>query len=306
MALGVVALSALLVVIFDLGLFYVVVLSATSVGLGVAVLRETGMMNAPVGQSFLLVGSLGELLTLVVMTIFDVEQRVGLSVTLAVELGKLVALFAVGAVFLRFLKAWAWWHPGIFRRVFEAHDPSEVGVRAAVAACLAFVLLAVFLHIEPILGAFIAGAVSRFVFRDVHILEQKMSALSAGFFVPIFFISVGVAFDLTLLSWGGLSSALGLGALLVLARVLPAFGLVGASDLGLREAMGAAVLLGAPLTLLVAIAALGESLQVIDAAGAGVIVLLAILLSVALPVVFRMLVGQRTPPAVEHPAARAA
>jgi len=305
-ALGVVVVSYLLAELFDLGIFYVVVLSATSIGLGVAVLRETGLMTAPVGQSILLVGSLGELLTLVVMTIFDVHQRVGFSATLALELGKLVALFAVGALFLRFLKAWAWWHPGIFRRVFEAHDPSEVGVRAAVAACLAFTVLAVFLKIEPILGAFIAGAVSRFVFRDVTVLEHKMSALSSGFFVPIFFISVGIAFDLSLLSWAGLTSALGLGALLVVARIIPALGLIGVSDLGAREAMGAAMLLGAPLTLLVAIASLGEHLGVVDAAEAGVIVLLAILVSVALPVVFRLLVGKRTSPASDHHAAHAA
>ena len=55
------------------------------------------------------------------------------------------------------------------------------------------------------------------------------------------------------------------------------------------------MLLGAPLTLLVAIASLGEHLGVIDAAEAGVIVLLAILVSVALPVVFRILVGKRDP-----------
>ena len=305
-ALGVVAVSALLAFFFGLGVFYIVVLSATSIGLGVAVLRETGLMNAPVGQSILLVGSLGELLTLVVMTVFDVHHRVGFSPTLGLELGKLFALFAVGALFLRFLKAWAWWHPGIFRRVFDAHDPSEVGVRAAVMACLAFVVLAVVLKIEPILGAFIAGAVSRFVFRDVTVLEHKMSALSSGFFVPIFFMSVGIAFDLSLLSWSGLTSALGLGALLVVARVIPCFGLMGVGDLGTREAMGAAMLLGAPLTLLVAIASLGESLEVIDAAEAGVIVLLAILVSVALPVVFRVLVGKRTSPAVGHPVSHSA
>ncbi len=305
-AFGVVGVSFLLAEFFNLGIFYVVVLSATSIGLGVAVLRETGLMTAPVGQSILLVGSLGELLTLVVMTIFDVHHRVGFSPTLGLELGKLFALFAVGALFLRFLKAWAWWHPGIFRRVFEAHDPSEVGVRAAVAACLAFVVFAVGLKIEPILGAFIAGAVSRFVFRDVSVLEHKMSALSSGFFVPIFFISVGVAFDLSLLSWGGLTSALGLGALLVVARILPALGLIGVGDLGTREAMGAAMLLGAPLTLLVAIASLGETLGVLDAAEAGVIILLAILVSVALPVVFRLLVGKRTSAAVDPPTAHAA
>ncbi len=272
-----------------------IVLSACSVGLGVAVLRETGLTAAPVGQAVLLVGSLGEFLTLIAMTFYDVQARVGLSLQLVWNLGKLVALFAAGALFLRYLKAWTWWHPGVFRRVFDTHDASEVGVRAAVVTCLAFVALAVALHVEPILGAFIAGAVARMVFRDVTVLEHKMSALSSGFFIPIFFVHVGVGFDLSLLSWDGLQTAFGLAALVVVARLLPSLGLLGQVDLGLRQIAGVSLLLGAPLTLLVAIASLGKDLGVLNQHESSAIVLLAIVLSVALPVVFKLICGR--PPA---------
>ena len=290
-AAGVIGVSAVMALGLGLGAFYIIVLSATSVGLGVVVLRETGLAGAPVGQAVLLVGSLGEFGTLVLMTVYDVHHELGLSVGMVIELGELVLLVAVGVLFLRFLRAWTWWHPGLFRRVFREHDPSELGVRAAVAACLVFVMLAVALDVEPILGAFIAGALSRQVFRDVEVLESKMSALSSGFFIPIFFIAVGMDFDVALLSWQGLAAASGLGLLLLVARVVPAIALTAGVGLRVRESLGVALLLGAPLTLLVAIARLGQDLGVLQPAEASSIVLLAILVSVSLPVGFRRLMG---------------
>ena len=290
-ALGVVAMSAVLALTFSLPPFYVVVLSATSIGLGVVVLRETGLASQPVGQAVLLVGAVGELLTLVAMTVFYVAHQVGVSLEMLLELGKLAALFAAGAVFLRFLKAWTWWHPGVFARVFATHDTSEIGVRAALVACLAFVLLAVVFGVDPVLGAFIAGAVLRAVFRDVEVLEPKMSALSSGFFIPIFFIWVGLTFDLSELSWGGLQTALLFGALVFVARLVPCAALAADRNLGPRDALGASFLLAAPLTLLVAIAKLGEQIEVLDEAAASDVVLLAILLSVVLPVGFRKLMA---------------
>ncbi|MCO4769351.1 MAG: cation:proton antiporter [Deltaproteobacteria bacterium] len=280
-----------LVVIFKLPVFYVVVLAATSVGLGVAVLREGGLLTAPVGQWVLLVGSIGEFITLISMTVFGVASRVGFSAQLFIDVGKLAALFVAGGVFLRYLRGWAWWHPGVFQRVFKTHDASEVGVRLALVICFIFTALAVVLGVEAILGSFIAGAVFRFVFREVHVLEHKMSALSSGFFIPIFFISVGVSFDLAQLSLPGLGKAGILAFLIVTARLLPSIFLV-RGDVSPRDALGVALLLGAPLTLLVAIAELGGSLGILDEAAESAIVLLAIILSVVLPVAFKALFSE--------------
>jgi Kef-type K+ transport system membrane component KefB len=307
-ALGVVVSCVLLVALANdfrgpteqLGAFYVVVLSATSIGLGVVVLRETGLSTKPVGQTILLVGAIGEFITLIAMTIYNVYKNVGLKAELGLEVGKLVLLFVVGGLFLRLLKAWTWWHPGFFVRVFARHDHSEVGVRAAVAACLSFVALAVFLRIDPVLGAFIAGAVARMVFRDVAVLEQKMSALSSGFFIPIFFIYVGMTFDVRQISLEGLAAALFLGALMVLARLVPCLLLVTDRNLGPREALGASLLLAAPLTLLVAIAKLGEQLGVLKAEESSTLVLLAILLSIAMPIGFKLLFRGGGPSVAHH------
>lgn len=288
-AVGVLLASIGVTVAFGMPFFYAVVLSATSVGLGVVVLRETGQLQGPLGQTILLVGSIGEFLTLVLMTVLAVAARVGLSAEMVVELGRLAVLGVAGALFLRFLLAWTWWHPGPFGRLFTQHDPSELGVRAAILVCLTFVLLAAVLEIDPVLGAFLAGAVCRVVFKDLSQIEGKMSALSSGFFIPIFFVFVGLEFDLSQLSVSGFRTALLLGAGVMATRLLPSAMLMGNLEIGPREATGVALLLAAPLTLLVAIARLGADLEIIDMQESSDLVLLAILLSVVNPVLFKAL-----------------
>lgn len=290
-SLGLVVAAAVLSWAAGLPAFYVVVISATSIGLAAAVLRETGLSKRPVGQAVLLIGGLGEILTLVSMTVFHVMHRVGPSLRMAVEIGRIFVLFGFAALVLRFLRAWTWWHPEVFARAFARHDPSEIGVRAAIAACLGFVLVAVMLALDPVLGAFIAGAVSRAVFRGAGELERKMSALSAGFFVPVFFIWVGLSFDLGQLSWRGMGDAAMLGGLVLAVRLVPCAALVAARDLGLRDAAGVALLLASPLTLLVATAKLGEQIGVLGGAEASNIVLLAVLLSIVAPVAFRQILA---------------
>ena len=100
---------------------------------------------------------------------------------------------------------------------------------------------------------------------------------------------MGLSFEFSQLSLDGFKTALFLGGLMVLSRVVPCCLLVTDRNLGPREAFGVSLLLAAPLTLLVAIAKLGEKSGVIEEKEASALVLLAILLSILAPVTFRFL-----------------
>ena len=80
--------------------------------------------------------------------------------------------------------------------MFSGHDPDEIGIRFSLALLFVFVGLAILLDMDPILGAFMAGAIFAFVFRDSGDLEERLSGFAYGFLIPIFFISVGVRFPL--------------------------------------------------------------------------------------------------------------
>lgn len=286
------AVAYLLTLLLHQPLFLFLVFGATSVGILLVTLNELHLKKSRAGLAMIFVGSVGEFLTIVLLTAVGFYYRFGISTRLLWEMGKLGAIFLAAYVVLILLRTLIWWWPKSFSRVVAAHDPSEVGVRAGLALMLVFVALAALLKVEGILGAFVAGALFSFVFREKGILETKLSSIGFGFFVPFFFIWVGTEFDLSVVTD---TRALGQVGLLLAAslcaKFLPCLLLL-LGGLSLREVVGAGLLLGAPLTLLVAISRIGLDVKVIDPTTASSIVLLAILSGVLLPWAFRWLMSR--------------
>jgi Kef-type K+ transport system membrane component KefB len=273
-------------------------LGATSVGLPLAVLGETGQLRTHLGQMIVLVGSVGEFLSVVGMTLFYFAVKYGFSLQLVLGLGKLIAMLAIAGLILRALMAMAWWRPESFSTLVAERDGSELGVRAALLLMVGFSLLALLAGLESIIGAFVAGALIAFVLRGKEVLEEKLAAVGHGLFVPVFFVVVGMRFA----PQGVTQEALGVAGKLLVAtfiiRLLPCLGLL-TQGLRLREVAGVASLLSAPLTLVVAIAALGSEIGSLDSGGASALIILAVSAGVVYPIVFRPLSGGRESPVTE-------
>lgn len=267
-------------------------LAAMSVGLPLAVLKETGKLRAPLGQVVMLVGSVGELLTVIAMTGLYFYFRHGISLELLIAFAKLLGMLALSGLSLRVLMALAWWYPDSFSRAVAEHDASEIGVRGAMVVMVAFSLLAALAGLEAIVGAFVAGALIAFVLRGKEVLEEKLSVVGHGFLIPIFFVVVGVRFDTGAVSGPTLLLAGELLLATFVTRLLPS-ALLLSQGLRPRQVLSAASLLSAPLTLVVAIATLGHELGVIDKEGRATLIVLAVMCGVLFPVLFRLLEGRR-------------
>jgi len=268
------------------------VVSASSVGMPLAILQESKRLQTPVGRHVLLTASIGEFVSILAITGYELLAEDAPLSHRAARVAKVVLLFVFSAAVIRWARAAVWWRPEPFRRLTRHHDVAELGVRTGLLVMFAFVVIAAMLGVEAILGAFIAGALVAFVLREKHALESKIAALGQGLFVPIFFVVVGVRFDPRLLDLPAVRDA----GVLVAAgvKILPS--LVFASrDLGLRERLAAGSLLSAPLTLVVAIGVIGRRLGAVDERQQASFILLAMVLSVGFPIVFRLLL--RTPQA---------
>ncbi|MBW2702743.1 MAG: cation:proton antiporter [Deltaproteobacteria bacterium] len=279
---------------FFLGLhpIFGLAMGATSVGLPLAVLKEMNRLRSPLGQQILLLGSVGEFLTVLGMTLFYFGARYGLSWELAFGLGKLVGVLLVAGLTLSIGNALAWWRPHSFSNLVATHESSEIGVRASLLIMVAFSSLAIWAGVEPIVGAFLAGALIAFVFRGKEVLEEKLSVVGHGLFVPIFFVVVGLRFDPAAVTGPNLLLAGQLLLAVFLARLLPSLSLI-RQGLSPREMLGAVSLLSAPLTLVVAIAALGVNLGVINSRDNNTLILLAVMAGVIFPVLFRLLASKQ-------------
>ena len=162
---------------------------------------------------------------------------------------------------------------------------AQIRVRAALVLLVGFAALAETLGLEAILGAFIAGAIVSLADRDEVMthpdFRRKLEAVGFGFFIPAFFVTSGVRFDLDALTASASSLLMVPIFLLALlaARGLPA--IVYRRVLDARHTAIAGLMQATSLPFIVAATAIGSELGLIDAAGSAALIgagLLSVLL----------------------------
>jgi Kef-type K+ transport system membrane component KefB len=237
-------------------LLIAVALSATSLGLVVSVLKDTGQEETAVGQTIIAGATVADFAAIVLLTLFfSMSGRgaggtlvllgvfAGLVILLGVALSRVGRSMHLGGVLLRLQDSTA-----------------EIRVRMSILLLVGFVALAMRFGLEAILGAFLAGALVSAIDRDFashpH-FRVKLDAIGYGFFVPVFFVASGIALDLR-----GLiaepSALLRLPVFLLallLVRGLPAF--LYLRTLGRSATVAAALLQATSLPFLVTAATIG-------------------------------------------------
>jgi Kef-type K+ transport system membrane component KefB len=266
------------------GMFMALVLTTTSLGLVMPALRDAGLSRTQFGQSVLISATLADFLTLLGITFVVLWKNYGLSWQFAFPL----PLFVAFGIALWALRLWAWWNPERAERLFLGAGSQEQGVRMALAMLFIFVGLSELVHLEPVLGAFMGGCIISFVLREKEELESKISAIGFGFLVPLFFINVGMQFDLTNILNPRMMTFTGALLLLALAvKLIPGMLLV-LTGIKLREGVSAGLLLSSRLSLIVAAASIGVREGFISAELKDSIVLLALLTCFLGPVLFKL------------------
>jgi Kef-type K+ transport system membrane component KefB len=139
-----------------------IVLSATSLGIVIPVLKDAGQLGTPFGQLVAAGASIAEIATIVLLSLFFSGESRGIGAKL-VLLG-LFGLFvlAVGAAVLG-----AEHSMRLSATLVRLQDTTaEIRIRASFALLAVFVVLAERLGLEAILGAFLAGAILKLLDRD--------------------------------------------------------------------------------------------------------------------------------------------
>lgn len=250
------------------------ILSTTSLGVVVPVLKETGLSSGRFGQTLLVAALIADFATMLLITIVVAALSHGLTLDILL-IGFLFLAFFLMVRFGMFFN-----RIGAVRRTIEelSHATAQIKVRAALALMLVFVVLSQALGTEVILGAFLAGAIVSLLRTpdDAEVVHQ-LDAIGFGFLIPIFFIMVGVDFDLATLLAS--PQAMLLVPLLLVAAI--AVKLVAATVLRLsftwRETLAAGALLSARLSLIIAASAIGLRLGVISDQVNTAIILVAII-----------------------------
>ena len=277
-------------------LFVAIVLVASSVGVLVPVLKDSGDISSSFGQLVIAAASIAEFGSIVLLSLFFSGKG---STSTA---GTLILLVGFGLVVLLVGLAIAGVEHSlsldrVLRRLQDT--TAEIRVRAAFVLLIGFTALADTVGFETILGAFAAGALLSLIDRDKAMthpeLRVKLEAVGFGVFIPVFFVASGVRFDVhALLTSASTVARVPLFLLAIyLARGLPALLYVGL--LGRSRSLIAGVLQSTSLTFIVAATQIGLGLGVVSRASAAGLVA-AGLLSVAIsPTVGLVLLRRRQP-----------
>jgi len=262
------------------------ILSTTSLGIVVPVLKERRLSSGRFGQTILLAALLADFLTMFLITVYVAVRSTGrtLEILLIVLLFVPVVLFyQLGVRWLRI--------PAV-RRIFDelSDATAQIKVRGAFAIMVGFVVLAEMLGAELILGAFLGGVLASLLSGSgEEKLRHKLDAIGFGFFVPLFFVFVGIQFDLNAFleepnAW------LLLPILLVSSFALKLISsLVFRLSFTWRETLATGMLLSARLSLIIAASAIGLGLGAISEATNAAIILVAALTATIAPLSFNSL-----------------
>jgi Kef-type K+ transport system membrane component KefB len=265
-------------------LLVAIILCATSLGVIVPVLKDSGEIATPFGQLIVAAASIADFGAIILLTLFfSGEGGVGSTLLL---LGALVALAAVVFATVRGAER----SMRIKADLLRLQDTTaQIRIRAAIVLFVGFAAVAEELGFEVILGTFIAGAIISLLDRDEVMthpdFRRKLEAIGFGFFIPVFFVTSGVRFDLDALVAEASNLAMVpvfLAALLVV-RGLPA--LLYRRVLDARRTAVAGILQATSLPFIVAASAIGLELGLIDAAESAALIGAGLLSVLVFPVV---------------------
>ena len=270
------------------------ILTATSLGLVIGTLKETGQSATPTGQLIIAGASIGDVAAIVLLSVlFSADgSGTGAQVVLLVEYAGLVTAIGI-------LIAVAGRSHRVGAALVHLQDTTaEIRVRGAVLLVVVLVVLAEHFGLETILGAFIAGAVVGVIDRDEAMTHPqfrvKLEAIGYGFLVPVFFVSSGVVFDLDALLDDPSTLALVpvFVVCLLVVRGIPA--VIYRPITGARGAVAAGLLQATSLPFIVAATMIGLELGSIDPGTAAAFVAAGLLSALLFPALAVALLGRST------------
>jgi len=192
----------------DQALFLGLILGASSVSISAQTLLELNQLKSRVGLSLLGAAVFDDILVVLLLsTFFAITSGKESAQGVFLVFGRMVIFFVAAAVF------GLWGLPWIIRRV-RALPISQGVLTLAIITLLGYALAAeVIGGMAAITGAFVAGLMfGRSPEKEA--LHPRVTALAYGFFVPIFFVNIGLSLELT-----ALLPSLGLAAAIILAAV---------------------------------------------------------------------------------------
>ena len=259
------------------------IMTATSVGITVEVLKEMGKLKTRVGQTRLSAAIIDDVIGIIVLT-FVLGFKDPDSNTLLVT-GKIL-LFLVLSLVLGI----------VIYKLFKFYDDRHAHTRRIpiIAITLCFIMAFAaekYFGIADITGAYIAGIILCNV-RDAEYIDRRISINGYMFFAPVFFVSIGLKTDFSNVDSSMIVFSIGFVIVAMLSKVIGC----GLASKCFRYSwtdclkIGAGMMTRGEVALIITNKGLG--LGIIDSSYFTAVILLIIVSSIVTPVVLKLLFGK--------------
>ena len=226
-----------------------IALTTTALGTLLPILREQNILTGVFGRFVFAAGAVGELFPIIAISLFLGAYKTWWEAVIIASIAGLAFLLARLTRLLR-----RTWLAAIVRE--NRHATSQSTMRITVVLLLGLLLITQRFGVEAALGAFFAGMVLRPTSSEHHDeLDEKLDAVGYGFFIPVFFVSSGMALDIQSIVENP-ARLLVFFALLLAVRGAPAL-LVYRTTLPVRQRIEMTFLTATALPLLVALSEIG-------------------------------------------------
>ncbi len=268
--------------------YFSLIMITSSVGIIVPILKNHGDINTRFGQMIIVAAALADILSIILFsfTAFIIKKGFKIEILL---------------IFVLFIAFYISYHIGThlkknttFKRITYQldHAASQINVRGTILLLLIFVVLAQFIGEElMLLGAFLSGLLlSIFLHKERSSLILKLEGMGYGFFIPIFFIMIGMRFDFS--DFKDIDTSLytflsGLLIILYVVKVVPS--LLWARLFGFRKAISGGFLLSSRLSLVIAASKIGLDLGIISPGINACFIIMAVVTCLFSPIIYNLI-----------------
>ena len=282
-----------------------IILTATSLGLVLPVLKEGDREATPFGQLVFAGATLGNLVSALLLSLLFSRDSTDLGTKIVLLGGFVVTVLVLVLALTRHRMSMP-----VSKLLVRLQDTTaQIRVRGAMFLLMLLILAAQEYGLAAILGAFVAGAIVSVVDRDgvrTHpLFRVKLDAIGYGFLIPVFMVAAGLSFDLrALLDEPSVLVRVPVFVVgLLVVRGVPA--LVYRPLLGLRGSIAAGLLQATSLPFIVAATEIGQSLGVITRATAAAFVTAGLISALVFPWLANSLLQSNTRSSVPEEASPA-
>ncbi|WP_295069385.1 cation:proton antiporter [Ruminococcus sp.] len=256
------------------------IMTATSVGITVEVLKELGKLKTRVGQTILSAAIIDDVIGMIVLT-FVLGFKDPNSNTLVVT-GK-IGLFLVLSLVLGY----------IIYKLFRFYDERHTHTRRIpiIAITLCFIMAYIaekYFGIADITGAYIAGIILCNV-RDAEYIDRRVNINGYMFFAPVFFVGIGLKTDFSNVDSSMIVFSVGFVIVAMLTKVIGCGFVSKCFKYSWKDCLkiGAGMMTRGEVALIITNKGLG--LGIIDSSYFTAVILLIIVSSIVTPVVLKLL-----------------